>query len=121
MKEKASLSNLSYQACHLLGQITLGSGEYPATVKFSIQGKAENLHNAAGDAMPTTEQLLEEIFDSVIEDREGVSIKRFRIFESCDIFDGMATVRLTKEYLAWPGRKDISKISENTPRPKTLH
>jgi hypothetical protein len=121
MKETPPLTNLSFLACHLLGQITLGSGEYPATVQFAIPKGLENAQKAEGDTMPTTEQLLEEIFDSVIEDRGGSSIRRFRIFESCDISDGVATVRLTKDYLAWPGHKEIAKIPENARTPKTLH
>lgn len=101
--------NLSLLAITLLGEITVLSQGHGSVIEFPVPKEED-----ADEEMPTIAELMLEIFEAVIVHKDGNSERRFRIFETWELDEekGVALIRLSKDYLAWPGMAEVVKISE---------
>ncbi|WP_408601486.1 hypothetical protein [Pseudomonas sp. PLMAX] len=109
MNDKKIQINLSPLACELLGEITLLSQGHGTLIEFPVP-KEEDVD----DETPTVAELMLEIFEAVIAYNDGRSERRFRIFETWELDEEkeVALIRLSRDYLVWPGREEITKIPQ---------
>lgn len=109
MYDKKIQINLSQLACQLLGEITLLSQGYGNLIEFPVP-KDED----PDDETSTVAELMLELFEAVIVHNDGRSERRFRIFETWELDEEkeVALIRLSRDYLNWPGREEIAKIPE---------
>lgn len=110
----------SFLACHLLGQITKASATDSIAVQFPFTEEDANVASKAG--LPDAVDLLNEINDIVIAVKQDDGrVSQFRVIEAWSLDDELITVRLTQEFVAWPGRIEFVQIHDAASATVMLH
>lgn len=117
--------DISFLACHLLGQIVKASTSYGESVEFRFTEEDEETAAQAG--LPNAIDLMNELSDFSLTLTNDAGKQRFRVIEAWSLDDEVISVNLTREFMTWPGRIEFvqiyeeSKVSAATADQRMLH
>lgn len=101
---------LAYQ---LLGQIVKASTSYGESVEFRFTEEDEEVAEKAG--LPNSVDLIRELSNcSVTLTNDAGNKQRFHVFEAWSLDGEVISVKLTREFMNWPGRIKYVQIYEES-------